>query len=401
MSQPGDPRPGGSWRGRVLWVDAGRALVRGAQGDREVAAEPTWRPGDLLDCDGATPRVVRPYPGGDYPAPGHEVARLPRRRLENLAARAKALAALRDYFSGQRFLEVETPLWVRAPGLEVALDPVPCDGGWLITSPEFQMKRLLAAGLERIFQVCRCFRNEERGPHHEREFTMVEWYRAYQDLDAIAADVEALVASVCRAVTGAAVATVGGRRFDVTPPWPRATVAEVMARHGGVEVRGDEPAEVLAARARAAGVTLPAGRLAWDDVFYTVFVERVDPALAALDHPLLVTDWPLPLAALARQRADGAPVVERFEAYVGGLELANAFGELTDVRLQAERFAGDVAERVARGISTFAPDPKLLAALAEGLPPCAGVALGFDRLVMLATGAVEIRDVLAFAHDEL
>lgn len=390
-----------AWRGRVLSVAHGHALVRCAENDLSVPADPSWRPGDLVACEDGHAVVVRRFPGGDYPTPSHEVARVSRARLRNLAARSQAAAALRHYFASQAFLEVETPSWVRSPGLEVALDPVPADGGWLITSPEFQMKRLLAAGFERIFQVCRCFRNEELGPHHQREFTMVEWYRGWQGLDAIAEDVELLVAQVCVAVHGAAVARARGRTFDVTPPWPRLPVAEVMRRFAGLEVVGDEPAEELAQRVRAAGISLPAGRLAWDEIFYTAFVERVDPALAALDHPLLVTDWPLPLAALARQRQDGAPVVERFEAYVGGIELANAFGELTDAALQAERFAGDVAERAARGKAAFGPDPRLLAALQEGLPPCAGVALGFDRLMMLATGAGDIREVIAFAGDEL
>lgn len=393
-------------RGRVLAIEGGFAVVRAAAADHRVPADPAWRPGDLVRVraagDPATrcAERVRPFAGDDYPGPQHEVARLGRGRLGNLAARAAALAELRAYFAEQRFLEVETPLWVHSPGLEVMLDPVPADGGWLITSPEFQMKRLLAAGLERIYQVCRCFRNEEAGAQHLREFTMVEWYRGWDELPAIAADVEQLVARICPVLDGRPTARWAGRAIDVTPPWPRQSVAEVMRAHAGFEVRGDETAEELAAAARAAGVDL-GGATAWDDIFYTAFVDRVEPAIAALPRPLLVTDWPLPLAALARQRSDGAPVVERFEAYVGGVELANAFGELTDPAIQAGRFAADVAARAARGKSTYPVDERLLAALAEGLPPSAGVALGFDRLVMLATGARHIRDVVAFGQGEL
>lgn len=402
-------------RGRVLALFDGTATVRAADGDHQIAADPSWRPGDLVrircgpdpvdpssdlsSADRVAERV-RPFGGGDYPAPGHEVSRVSRARLGNLAARARALTALRDYFGGEGFLEVETPLWVKSPGLEVMLDPVPADGGWLITSPEFQMKRLLAAGMERIYQVCRCFRNEEDGPQHLREFTMVEWYRGWDELPAIARDVEELVARVCTAVAGRPIARWGGREFDVTPPWPQRSVAEVMAEHAGFEVRGDEPAEELSEKARAAGVEL-GGAQAWDDIFYTAFVARVDPAIAALERPLLLTDWPLPLAALARQRGDGAPVVERFEAYVGGVELANAFGELTDPEIQARRFAAEHQERTVRGKSVYPIDQRLLAALAEGLPPSAGVALGFDRLMMLATGARHIREVVAFSGGEL
>lgn len=393
-------------RGRVLALFDGMATVRAADGDHQVAAEPSWRPGDLVrirfaaDPSSIEAERVRPFGGGDYPDSGHEVSRVSRARLGNLAARARALTALRDYFGGEGFLEVETPLWVKSPGLEVMLDPVPADGGWLITSPEFQMKRLLAAGMERIYQVCRCFRNEEDGPQHLREFTMVEWYRGWDELPSIARDVEELVARVCTAVAGRPIARWGGREFDVTPPWPQRSVAEVMAEYAGFEVRGDEPAEELAAKARSAGVEL-GGAEAWDDIFYTAFVARVDPAIAALERPLLLTDWPLPLAALARQRSDGAPVVERFEAYVGGVELANAFGELTDPEIQARRFTAEHQERTVRGKSVYPIDQRLLAALAEGLPPSAGVALGFDRLMMLATGARHIREVVAFSGGEL
>lgn len=389
-----------SLHGRVLEIAGGVATLRAGSADVQVPADATWRPGDLVQLRGGAAERVRPFPGGDYPAPHHEVARLPRGRLANLEARGRALAALRGYFAEQGFLEVETPLWVKSPGLEVMLDPVPADGGWLITSPEFQMKRLLAAGMERIYQVCKCFRNEESGAQHLREFTMVEWYRGWDELDAIAADVEQLVARVCPSRDGRPYARWAGREIDVTPPWPRLTVAEVMQRWAGFEVRGDEPAAELAAKARAAGVDL-AGAEAWDDIFYTAFVAKVDPAIAELERPLLVTDWPLPLAALARQRADGAPVVERFEAYIGGVELANAFGELTDPDIQTRRFHQDHAERARRGKSVYPIDDRLLAALAEGLPPSAGVALGFDRLVMLATGARHIRDVVAFGNGEL
>lgn len=389
-----------SVRGRVLSIEDGRALLRREAGDVIVPAAPSWRPGDLVEGVGEAARVERAYPGAEYPGPGHEVTRLARPRLDHLRARAVALGALRRYFEAQEFLEVETPLWVRVPGLEVALDPVPADGGWLITSPELQMKRLLAAGLERIYQVCRCFRNEEDGRHHQREFTMVEWYRAWQDLEAIAEDVCALVATVCTAVYGRPIARVGGRELDVTPPWPRLSVAELTERALGVRVEGDETTVELTAKLRGAGVALPMG-LAWDDAFYTAFVERVDPMLAELSHPILVTDWPLPLAALARPHPDGRPVVERFEAYVGGLELANAFGELTDATQQARRFAEELGERARRGKATFGPDQRFLAALQEGLPRCAGVALGFDRLVMLATGAAHIAEVVAFTGAEL
>jgi len=402
-------------RGRVLAVDGHIAILRGEHGDARVAAEPGWRAGDLVELDG--PRRVRGYDGPPYPGPGTEVARLPRERLERLHQRARALAALRAFFEGGGFVEVETPLLVGSPGLEVHLEAVPAGAGYLITSPEYQMKRLLAGGFERVYQVCRCFRANERGPHHAAEFTMVEWYRAWAELDAIAADVEGLVAHVCRAVDGRAVAripsraagapageaargTMVAREIDVAPPWPRLTVREAMRRWAGVEVAGDEPAGALAAAVRAAGIDVEADA-AWDDAFFAAFLARVEPAIAALERPLILEDWPAPLAALARRTERDPRIAHRFEAYVGGLELANAFGELTDPIEQRARFEEELRVRAARGRPCYPIDEKLLAALAEGLPPSAGVALGFDRLAMLATGAPSIDQVLAFTSEEL
>jgi elongation factor P--(R)-beta-lysine ligase len=401
--------PGAPVRGRVLAIDGELAIVRGERGDARVRARSGWRPGDLVDGEA----VVRAFGGGDYPGPATEVARLPRRRLALLGARAAALAALRRFFAERDFLEVETPLRVPSPGLELHLEAVPAGDGYLITSPEYQMKRLLAAGCERIYQVCKCFRAGEHGPHHAGEFTMVEWYRGFAELDAIVRDTEELVAAVVHALGpggpsggGAAaaatvpIARVSGRAIDVTPPWPRRTVRDAMRDWAGVEVAGDEPAEALVSAVRAAGIAIADGT-AWDDAFFAAFLARVEPALAALDRPVILEDWPAPLAALAR-RAPGDPrTALRFEAYVGGIELANAFGELTDPVEQRARFEHDQARRRELGRPVYPIDDKLIAALAEGLPPSAGIALGFDRLVMLATGAPVIDDVLAFAAGEL
>jgi lysyl-tRNA synthetase class 2 len=386
-------------RGRVLAIEGAVAVVRGEHADSRVPARPEWRPGDLVDLDDDRARVA--FRGGDYPGPDTEVARVPRQRLANLHARATALAAVRRWFADRDFVEVETPVLVKHPGLELHLDPVPAGTGeWLITSPEYQMKRLLAAGMERIYQVSRCFRDHEHGAHHATEFTMIEWYRAWAGLDAIAADTEQLVAAVAEAVRGRPMVTVGGRELDVTPPWPRIAVRDAMARWAGVVVLGDEPTTVLAERAAAAGIDV-GGATAWDDVFFAVFLARVEPAIAALDRPVMLVDWPAPLAALARRRPDDPRVAQRFEAYLGGIELANAFGELTDPDEQRARFEADRERRRASGRPVFPIDQRLIAALAEGLPPSGGIALGFDRLVMLVTGADHIRDVSWFATDEL
>jgi lysyl-tRNA synthetase class 2 len=388
--------------GRVVAVTGDVALVRTARGDVKVKHPGPVEPGDLVRLAGvhAPLERVRPYLRGDYPTPDTELARLGRARLGNVVARSRAMAALRAMFAARDFVEVETPLRVRAPGLEVHLTALESGDHWLITSPEYQMKRLLAAGMERIYQVCKCFRAEEEGAHHAGEFTMVEWYRAWDSLASIEDDVRALVAAVAEAVNGEPVVTVRGRRIDVGGAWKRMTVAEAMETWAGVAVEGDEPVDELLRAVEGAGIDVGAAN-AWDDVFYCAFVERVEPAIAALDEPLLLVDWPVKLAALARRSPANPRVVERFEAYVGGLELANAFGELTDPLEQRARFEDDLAARRERGKPVYPIDEKLIAALTEGLPPSAGVALGLDRLVMLVLGADHIRDVLAFTSDEL
>jgi elongation factor P--(R)-beta-lysine ligase len=366
-----------------------------------VARAGDARPGDLVAVDGGVPVVVRRYEGGDYPPPGSEVARLTGSRLDALARRAAVLRGVRRFFDRRDFTEVDVPIRVRGPALEVHLDAVAAgDGEWLITSPEYQMKRLLAAGLGRIYALCRCSRAGEVGGQHQPEFTMLEWYRGWAELDEVLRDTEELVAELAREVAGSTRLSYAGRAVDLEPPWPRRTVAEVMEEWAGVVVRGDEEAGELAARVRAAGVDL-GGAVEWDDVFFAAFVERVEPRLGPLERPLVLLDWPVALGALARPAPGRPHVVERFEVYAGGLELCNAFGELTCPDEQRRRFEADQRRRARAGKPVHPIDEKLLAALAEGLPPSAGNALGIDRLVMLLCDRIDIRDVVWFAADEL
>ncbi|MFL5306735.1 MAG: EF-P lysine aminoacylase EpmA [Polyangia bacterium] len=305
-----------------------------------------------------------------------------------LQARARIRRAVRDWFDGQGFVEVETPARVRSPGQEVHLDAIAAgDARWLITSPEYHLKKLVAAGLPRIYELCRCWRADESGPHHATEFTMLEWYRARAPLEALADDCEALVRLALRAA---------GREPppDVDAPFTRTTVRELFADFAGIELGGDEDAAILRAKAEAAGVAVGAAT-AWDDIFYQVFLDRIEPALAA-EGPTFVFDWPAPLGALARPHPRDPRLVERFELYAGGLELANAFGELTDAVEQRRRFQEEAQLRAARGLPVYPLDEALLEALPR-MPPTAGIALGFDRLVMLALGTDRIDDVLAFA----
>ncbi len=309
-----------------------------------------------------------------------------------LRARERIVREIRQCFTDWGFLEVSTPARVRSPGQEVHLDAIPAgqvDGEprWLITSPEYHLKRLVADGLGPLFEIARCWRADEMGPHHRTEFTMLEWYRPHQPLEALAADCEALIQIAFQA-SGRDPLALG---FD--PPFRRTTVRELFAEHAGITLDGDEPARELRAAALAAGVAVGSAT-AWDDVFYQVFLDRLEPVLAR-SGPTFVFDWPAPLGALARPKPGDERVVERFELYAGGLELANAFGELTDPIEQRRRFEEESRTRAARGKAVYPLDEALLAALPR-MPPTAGIALGLDRLIMLALGARDISDVVAF-----
>jgi lysyl-tRNA synthetase class 2 len=295
---------------------------------------------------------------------------------ERLRQRGRILAAIRKFFTTHDFMEVETPVRLPAPALELHLDAVPADGEFLRTSPELHMKRLLAAGYERIFQMGPCFRRHERGKIHHPEFTMLEWYRANADYRDILADMKALIAFVCaEALDGRTRVDYGGHAIELMPVWDVVTVEEAF---GGFA--GWNPLKVYDA-----------------DRFDRDMVEKVEPDLPK-DHPVILKDYPVEAAALARVRAGALPVAERWELYIGGLELANAFTELADAAEQRRRFEECAQQRAAAGRAVYPMDEAFLAALETGMPPSGGVALGVDRLVMLLTGADSIADVCPFCE---
>lgn len=324
-----------------------------------------------------------------------------RGRLENLRVRSRALSALRGFFAERGYLEVETPLRVRSPGLEPHLRAVEASGWWLNTSPEYQMKRLLAGGLENVYQICRAFRDDERGPHHVTEFTILEWYRAHASLEDLMAETEELFAQVALEVVGGTQVTgPQGDPVELAPGWERLSVAEAVFRYAGVALDGTESGPELAERARGAGLPMPADAVAWDEVFSRILVDAVEPRLGR-DRPTILHRYPARQAALSRLCPDDPRFAQRFEVYAGGLELANAFGELTDAAEQRRRLEADRAARRALGLHDHPVDERFLAALEHGLPPTSGIAVGVDRLVMLLCGARRIDDVLTFTPEEL
>ncbi len=351
-------------------------------------------PGDLcrvtLSADGRTvasaERVFRPRVSPFER--GRETRRFAIDGLGALNARSLALAAIRSRMAEWGFVEVETPSIRLCPGMDLHLsafevrDPAwapPKDHfGWLTTSPEFHLKRLLVGGVPRCFSLARCFRSGELGARHQPEFTMLEWYRAWEDLPSVMRDTESLVRSVAASLgtpealhhRGRAISLAGG-------DFPVLTLREAFALH--CPEAGDPVA--LAERD--------------EERYYSLLGSAVEPMLGR-ERPTWVQRFPAVHASLAKRCDDDPSVCHRAELYVDGVELCNGFDELTDPDEQRSRFVADQRQRAARGLPVYPLDEAFLAALEEGMPPSGGNALGFDRLLALATGADDLADVMAF-----
>ena len=328
------------------------------------------------------------------------------RRRATLELRGRILAAVRAFFAQAGFIEVETPALQVSPGLEPHLkafatvlhDPersaLP---RYLHTSPEFAMKKLLVGGLERIWQLSHVFRDGERGATHHPEFAMIEWYRAGATYRDIMADCEALLRCAQEAA-GAEALQWGGRAADARLPCRYLSVVAAFRDLAGIDLLATMPDPshpdpvALGAAARQSGIA-PHDGDDWETLFFRVMLDRIEPYLG-VGAPTILYDYPLVQAALARRKPEDPRLAERFELYVCGLELANGFGELTDPVEQRARFEADRQKKLALYGETYPIDEDFLAALEYGLPDCAGIALGFDRLVMLAAAADHIEDVL-------
>lgn len=321
-----------------------------------------------------------------------------------LLARGRIQAAIRRWFEGQGFVEVETAALQVSPGNEThlhafATELIGPDGTkrplYLHTSPEFACKKLLAAGEQKIFTFAPAFRNRERGALHHPAFTMLEWYRVGEPYERLMEDCAALLRLAAQAA-GTATLAYGSRTADPCVAPERVTVAEAFGRSAGIDLLATLDGETanrdaLAEAAVAAGIKI-APDDTWGDIFSRILVERVEPNIGN-GRATLLTEYPCSQAALARRSPTDARVAERFELYACGVELANAFGELTDPAEQRRRFEMEMAEKQRIYGERYAVDEDFLAALAH-MPPASGAALGFDRLVMLATGAAHIEQVI-------
>lgn len=297
----------------------------------------------------------------------------------NLERRARIIDAIRCFFLAEKFLEIETPLRIPAPAPEANINAQESGDWFLQPSPELCMKRLLAAGYEKIFQICRCFRKGERGGRHVPEMTMLEWYVAGFDYLDMMAQCEALIGFVADQMAVGRRLIYQDHTVDLTPPWERLSVSEAFQRFGGGGMTAEAALDL--------------------DCYDEIMGLDIEPKLGH-DRPLFLYDYPARCGALARLKPGDPSVAERFELYIAGMELCNAFSELTDPLEQRTRFESENRVRKANGKSVYPTADAFLKAL-ENMPPAAGNALGLDRLIMLFANAATIDEVVAFTPEEL
>lgn len=298
-------------------------------------------------------------------------------RKERLAQRAVIIQQIRSYFIKEGYLETDTPLLLPAVAPEAHIDPVAAGSLYLQTSPELCMKRLIAAGYEKIFQIARCWRDRERGQRHLPEFTMLEWYRADADYQWLMSETRGLLQYIVGSGTIPEIISYQGQTIDLAGEWERLTVREAFERYGGISME---------AALRS-------------DEFDLVMVEHIEPELGR-ERPVFLYDYPACRSALARLKESDRTVAERFELYIAGIELANGFSELIDPVEQRHRFTTEIELRQAAA-APVSPLPEPFLAEMAAMPQTAGIALGVDRLVMVLTDAASIDEIVAFTPEEL
>lgn len=305
-----------------------------------------------------------------------ELDRLQKRR-PRLQARASLIQAIRDFFVDRDYLEVETPLLIPAPAPEMHIDAISVGHSYLHTSPELCMKRLLSAGYSKIFQISKCFRSGERGDLHLPEFTLLEWYRTGWDYMALMEECEELFLFVTNRLGIGDRLQYQGKVIELHRPWRRISLREAFDRYASISV----------------------GEAIENGCFDEIMAKDIEPYLG-IPRPTFVYDYPSCFAALARLRSDRPEVAERFEIYMAGVELANAFSELTNVEEQRARFDRDRQVRKDLGKPVYPVPERFLTSL-EHMPEAAGIALGVDRLAMILTDSARVEEVLTFAPEEL
>lgn len=311
--------------------------------------------------------------------------------LEKYLIREKVIDSIRSFFKKDGFHEVSTPILVPIPSIEPNLEVFKTElrtskgikrDGFLIMSPEFSIKKLLAAGIGNCFEITKCFRNEEEvSKLHNPEFTMLEWYRTESDYRGVMTDFENLFCEIIKDVNPNADQSkweYQGQTYDLSRPWPRISFEEAFRKYADRDLKDIK-----------------------DEDFYKTFFNEVEPEILKSKKPVFLYDYPISQAALARPKEENPKFAERFEVFVAGIELGNCFSELTDGGLQKERFEKDLSERKSQGKTQYPIDEDLIDALNSGLPTVSGIAVGVDRLVMLAADASSISETLFFPASEI
>ena len=383
------------WSGTIELVLAAPALS-------EVL--PLLARGDLVECTGTWGQDAYDVTAMRLLVPSLRDAPEPA-AADAVCIRAQLMAQTRSFFESRGFINVDTPTFMTVPDLTPALrsfrtDFVDNQGDshpfYLQTSPEHFMKRLLTSGCEHIYQICRFYRNGERYDTHHPEFTGLEWYEAFADYGTVMETTEAYVTSLAEALNHSSKLAYQGTEIDLRPPWPRYRVRDFFLDRSGIDLDDCVTRDAFAAAARARGCEVREDD-EWDDLFHRVFLTAVEPALPA-GRPVFLTEYPARLPSLARHVPGDARYVERFELYMGGLELANAFTELNDPVEQRRRFEADLQVKRAREGYDGGVDEALLAALEYGMPPAGGIAFGLDRLAMLFADVRTIDPMIMFRN---
>ena len=366
--------------GAIRLFDHSGNLELGPQAYKQILELPAWVALQVSASGGQD--VVFQKPLG---RPDHPFLQVP---TEKLRQRWQFHAAIRQFFNDRHFTEVETPIRVSCPGMEPYLDSFPAGNGYLRTSPELHMKRILASGIEPIFQLAPCFRAGDHGSLHREEFTMLEWYRLFADLDAIAEDIEHLLNGL---------ASLARDPAYFMEPLERRTCASLFLEFAGLDLRDHHDKTPLRSACGKLGIHHHPDD-DWDTLFFRIFMAAIEPHLG-MNHPMLVTDYPASQSALAKcaPLADGRfPTCYRFELFIKGIEIANAFYELTDPEEQRQRFETDREIRRQLDKPAYPIDEAFMGALESGLPPAAGIALGVDRLWLCMNGSRHFNDIAPF-----
>jgi lysyl-tRNA synthetase class 2 len=323
-------------------------------------------------------------------------------RMVRLYQRQLVLMAIREDLYSQEFLEVETPLQVKGTCPDTHIESISIENTYLVTSTEYQIKRMIVGGFENLFTLTKNFRANDRGRYHSSEFTMLEWARAYGSLDDIETDAIRFIRKAFQKLyPGKASLSYENNEINFTgKPWEKLTVREAFKKYLGLEDLGDFSLEPLCEASRISGIQLPPHFQHDKHLILSYLLDLLQPNLGT-STPTFLREWPLFMTSSAQVCHHDPYVAERSELYIGGIEIADGFPFLTDSQLQKSHFARELERRQTEGRQVVSVDEKYVEALAQGIPPGAGMALGIDRLVMVLTGALKLADVQAFGWDEI